>query len=170
MTGEDLGYKPGVVEQAKFQYSLLGKVFNKGLDEKDKIEGLSKRLKNIEGKNEKELKSIKDQGEKQLHTLTSKADKEVDFKNIFFKNKLNPESTKVYNEIKKQNKKIDYTKLFCVNSGKQHHYNFTIFLGLVTFAEDIYDVNLSLKAAKIKQRNMEDMIRKLEDYNPNKEK
>ena len=30
LVGEDLGYKPGVVEQAKFEYSLLGKVFNKG--------------------------------------------------------------------------------------------------------------------------------------------
>ena len=31
LTGEDLGYKPGVIEQAKFEYSPLGKVFNKGL-------------------------------------------------------------------------------------------------------------------------------------------
>ena len=30
LVGEDLGYNPGVVEQAKFEYSLLGKVFNKG--------------------------------------------------------------------------------------------------------------------------------------------
>ena len=37
LTGEDLRYKPGVVEKAKFEYSPLGKVFNKGLDEKDKI-------------------------------------------------------------------------------------------------------------------------------------
>ena len=28
-TGDDLGYKPSVVEQAKFDYSPLGKVFNK---------------------------------------------------------------------------------------------------------------------------------------------
>ena len=27
LTGEDLGYKPSVVEQAKFEYSPLGKVF-----------------------------------------------------------------------------------------------------------------------------------------------
>ena len=27
LTGEDLGYKPGVVEKAKFEYSSLGKVF-----------------------------------------------------------------------------------------------------------------------------------------------
>ena len=33
-TGEDLGYKPSVVEQANFDYSLLGKIFNKGLKKK----------------------------------------------------------------------------------------------------------------------------------------
>ena len=32
LTGEDLGYKPSVVEQAKFEYSPLGRVFNEGLD------------------------------------------------------------------------------------------------------------------------------------------
>ena len=31
LTGEDLGYKPGVVEQAEFEFFPLGKVFNKGL-------------------------------------------------------------------------------------------------------------------------------------------
>ena len=36
LTGADLGYKSGVVEQAKFEYSPLGKVFKKGLDEKAK--------------------------------------------------------------------------------------------------------------------------------------
>ena len=34
LTGEHLGYKPGLLEQAKFEYSPLGKVFNRGLDEK----------------------------------------------------------------------------------------------------------------------------------------
>ena len=48
LTGEDLGYKLGVVKQAKFEYSPLGKVFIKGLDEKDKKEGLLKTLKNVE--------------------------------------------------------------------------------------------------------------------------
>ena len=46
MTGEDLGYKPGAVEQAKFEYSSSGKVFNKGLKLHDKKEGLLKRLLN----------------------------------------------------------------------------------------------------------------------------
>ena len=53
LTGEDLGLKPSTVEQAKFQYSPLGKIFNKGLSEEDKKEGLFKRLENIKDKNEK---------------------------------------------------------------------------------------------------------------------
>ena len=51
LIGEDLGYKPGVVKKAKFEYSPLGKVFSKGLDASEKKEGLLKRLKIIEGKN-----------------------------------------------------------------------------------------------------------------------
>ena len=58
LTGEDLGLKPSTVEQAKFEYSPLGKIFNKGLDKDDKKEGLFKRLKNIEDKNEEQLKLL----------------------------------------------------------------------------------------------------------------
>ena len=61
MTGEDLGYKPDVVEKAKFEYSPLEKVFNTGLDESDKKEGILIRLKNIEGKNDQQLRAIKNQ-------------------------------------------------------------------------------------------------------------
>ena len=67
LTGEDLNYKPSSVEQAEFDYSPLHKFFNKVLEEEDKKEGLLKRLKNIEGKNEEQLKSIKDHGEQQLN-------------------------------------------------------------------------------------------------------
>ena len=52
LTDEDLGLKPGTIEQAKFEYSPLGKVFNKGLSEEDKKEGILKGLKNIKDKNE----------------------------------------------------------------------------------------------------------------------
>ena len=48
LTGEDLGLKPNTIEQARFEYSPLGKIFNKGLSEDDQKEGLFKRLKNIE--------------------------------------------------------------------------------------------------------------------------
>ena len=55
LTGEDLGLKPDTIEQARFEYSPLGKTFNKGLSEDDKKEGLFKKLKNIENA-QKDLK------------------------------------------------------------------------------------------------------------------
>ena len=58
LTGEDLQYKPRMIEQAKFDYSPLGKVFTKGLDKDDKEEGILKKLKNIEIKNKKQLEAI----------------------------------------------------------------------------------------------------------------
>ena len=48
LTGEDLGLKPNTIEQARFEYFPLGKIFNKGLDKDDKKESLFKRLKKIE--------------------------------------------------------------------------------------------------------------------------
>ena len=36
LTGEDLGLKPNTIEQARFEYSPLGKIFNKSLDKDDK--------------------------------------------------------------------------------------------------------------------------------------
>ena len=52
LTGEDLGLKPSTVEQAKYEYSPLGEIFNKGLSEEGKKEGLFKKLENIKDKNE----------------------------------------------------------------------------------------------------------------------
>ena len=45
-----------MIQKAKFEYSPLGEVFNKGLDETDKKEGILKRLKNIEGRNKEQIK------------------------------------------------------------------------------------------------------------------
>ena len=56
---KDLGYKPDALEQAKFEYSPLGKVFTDGLHKSDKNEGLLKRLKNIEDKSNNQLLTIK---------------------------------------------------------------------------------------------------------------
>ena len=36
LTGEDLGLRPDIIEQARFEYSPLDKIFNKGLSEVDK--------------------------------------------------------------------------------------------------------------------------------------
>ena len=58
LTGEDLDITPSIVEQAKFEYSPLGKIFKKGLSKADKKEGLFKRLENIKDKNDELLKTI----------------------------------------------------------------------------------------------------------------
>ena len=47
LTGEDLGYKPDALTQAKFEYSPLGKTLAFESTKEDKKEGLLKRLANI---------------------------------------------------------------------------------------------------------------------------
>ena len=45
-----MNYKPDPLQKAKFEYSPLGQVFNKGLDSSEKSKGLLKRLKSIKNK------------------------------------------------------------------------------------------------------------------------
>ena len=60
LTKKDLNYKPNAFEQAKFEYSPLGKVFIDGLDKSDRKEGLLKKLKNIEDKSNNQLLALRD--------------------------------------------------------------------------------------------------------------
>ena len=66
LTGKDLGLKPSTIKQAKFEYSPLGKVFTKGLNKDDQKDGLFKRLKNIDDKNEELLKIKKNKKTKNI--------------------------------------------------------------------------------------------------------
>ena len=59
LTKKDLGYKPDAFEQVKFEYSPVGKVFTDGLDRSDRNEGILKKLKNIEDRNNNQLLAIK---------------------------------------------------------------------------------------------------------------
>ena len=61
LTGKDLGYKTRVVEQGKYEYSPLGRIFNKRLEEDDKKDALLKRLSNIKDANEKQFQVIMDE-------------------------------------------------------------------------------------------------------------
>ena len=60
LTKKDLGYKPDAIEKVKFEYSPLGEVFTDGLNKSNKKEGLLKRLKNIENKNNNQLLALRD--------------------------------------------------------------------------------------------------------------
>ena len=60
LTKKDLNYKPNAFEQAKFEYSPLGKVFIDRLDKSDRKKGLLKRFKNIEDKSNNQLLALRD--------------------------------------------------------------------------------------------------------------
>ena len=111
LTGEDLGYKPSVVEQAKFDYSPLSKFFNKGLKEGDKKEGLLKRLKNIEDKNEEQLKAIKS--------------KNWNIKEVtdFVEEPLSLEAKASTEDFRSIQKDVDYRKLK-ITGGDKNTYDF----------------------------------------------
>ena len=115
LTGEDLDLKLSTVEQAKFEYSPLGKIFNKGLSEEDWKEGLLKRLENIKDENEEILNTF---------NTTNKTPK----------NKTNNQSKKlIYNALhsfaKFRNiddiKKLSFDSMF--NLMKDPHKKFTKF-------------------------------------------
>ena len=68
LTGEYSGYKANVIECAKFEYFSLGKIFTEGMGKDDRKEGLLKRLKNIEDKNQEQLKLISKANKTSSHT------------------------------------------------------------------------------------------------------
>ena len=96
LTGEDLNLKPSTVEQTKFEYSPLGKRFNKGLSEEDKKEGLFKRLENI-----------KDENKELMNTLSTT--------NKAFKNKTKNESKKLKYDVNHS-----FTELKNINNIKKN--------------------------------------------------
>ena len=112
LTGEDLGLKPSTIEEAKFEYSTLGKAFNKGLSEDDKKEGLLKRLRNIEDKNEKPLE-VKNKANENIKEVTD-----------FVNQPLSFEAKELINEIKAIQKDADYRKLG-IRGGYNADYDFS---------------------------------------------
>ena len=124
LTDEDLDLKPSTVEQAKFEYSPLGKIFNKGLSEEDKKEGLFKRLENIKDKNEELINRF---------STTNKAPK----------NKINNQSKKLIYDVnhsfaKLRNiddiKKLSLDSMF--NLMKEYHKKFNSLNNLKTRTKD----------------------------------
>ena len=105
MTRKDLKYKPDVFEQAKFEYSPLGKVFTDGLDKFDRNEGLLKRLKNIEDRNNNELLAIK-----YILRPAIKGENNGSFRIQDFKQKLIDENILDINAVGKIDKIVDKWK------------------------------------------------------------
>ena len=166
LTGEDLGLKPSTIDQARFEYSPLGKIFNKGLDKDDKKEGLFKRLKNIENSQKNLIKD--DNNESIYYTPRSEfddkddKDKKQQTNNIDTKppnafnylKRLSQKTNDLMDEIEEVNHDIDIYKLVFIGSDKEK-YNFNIFIMPLNFLSDIYNGEISLKEAEFKQRDLE---------------
>ena len=161
LTCEDLGLKPSTIEQTKFECAPLGKIFNKGLSKDDQKEGLFKRLKNIEDKNEKQLKAIEDKNEKQLDT-NSKS-----LKSISYFSQLSTKAKELFEKIKKEKNDIDPEKFVCVKTDGTI-FNFNKFKISLDLASNIYRNKKLLKDAGNEQNEIKILLNKLRKYNPTK--
>ena len=111
LTGEDLGLKPSTIEQTKFEYSPLGKIFNKGLSEEDKKEGILKGLKNIKDKNEELISIFSATNKASINGKLTKSDL------LTYNTKYSFSKLKNIDDIKK----LSLNSLF--NLMKDHHKN-----------------------------------------------
>ena len=150
MTGEDSGLKPSTIEQTKFEYSPLGKIFNKGLSEADKKEVLLKRLKNIEDTNKVKNK-IKNKGIKEV---TDFVDQPLSF-----------EAKEFINEIKVIQKDVDYRKLK-FRGGNNTDYDFSDYKTFKELFRDLYYRQFTTDDAESKQDEFSAVLTHLKIYNP----
>ena len=153
LTGEDLGLKPSTIEKAKFEYSPLG------LSEEDKKEGLLKKLKNIEDKNEMQLKTIKDQGEKQMREIKD-INRNNTLKVIDHIGRKSANTNKILRNIKKINNKLESAELVCIKTDGTK-YDFNIFTLPLRFAEKIHNYEFTLDKAINNQTELSILINKL---------
>ena len=149
-TGEDLGLKPSTVEQAKFEYSPLGKIFNKGLSEEDKKEGLLKRLKKIEDKNKKPLE-VKNKANENIKEVTDFVDQPLSF-----------EAKELINEIKNIQKNVDYRKLK-IRGGNNTDYDFSDYRTFKELFRDFYYRTITIDEVESKQEEFSVVINALKN-------
>ena len=113
LTKKDLNYKPDPLQKAKFEYSPLGQVFNKGLDFSERSEGFLKRIKDLEDKADNQLLVIENQGDRQLDLIdeiNNRRNRRINFRNerlveLEEKLKKKKEKLEIIGEVKK--KKIE---------------------------------------------------------------
>ena len=149
-TGENLDVKPSTVEQERFEYSPLGRVFNRGLKNEVKKEGLVKRVKNIEDKKEEVLKAIKDKTE-------------IKLKIDLFDEDLTPEAIVLIKETKSIEENVDYEKL-SFTGGNNKVYSLDSFKIFQKLTKDIRNKNMIIDEAEIKQNKFAEKLDELRTY------
>ena len=146
LTGEDLGLKPSTAEQAKFDYSPLGKILNKGLSEEDKKQGLLESSKNIENENKVKNKDIIEVPD-------------------FVNEPLSFEAKKLINEIKTMQKNVDYRKLN-IKGGNNTDYDFSDYRAFNELFRDLYYRKITIDDIEGKQEEFIVVMNVLERYVP----
>ena len=154
LTGEDLGLKPSTVEQANFEYSPLRSIFNKGLKEEDKQEGLLKRLTNIEDKNEQQLETTKSKNEN-IKEVTDFVEE--------------PLSLEAIEEIRMIQKDVDYTKLK-ITGGNKVTYNFSDYKTFKELFRELYYRKIATDEAESKPEKFNVVLGVLSKYTPRDQK
>ena len=156
-----MSLKPNTIEQARFEYSPLGEIFNKVLDKDDKKEGLFKRLENITNKNEEQLQAIKAQGEEQFKKLKNiEESKTLKVINGLAKKMI--KQIKYYLTLKK-NDELDTAELFCTKTDETK-YDFDRFSSPFKFVAKIYNYEITLEEAMDNKKKIENLIYKLKIY------
>ena len=154
LTGKNLGLKPSTVEQAKFEYFPLDKVFSKGLDEEeDKKEGLLKRPKNIEDKNEELLKTTKNKT-KNIEEIAN-----------FIKEPLSPEAE----DLMLDYRDVDYRELTFTVVNK-NTFDFSDFKTFNDLSRDLYFKKMTIDDAEKKQNEFNKTLGDLSDHTPKNKK
>ena len=149
LTGEDLGLKPSTIEQTKFEYSPLDKIFNKELNEEDKKEGILKRLNNIEDKNK--VNKVKN---KEIIEVTD-----------FVDQPSSSETKKLINEVKTIQKNVDYRKLK-IRGGNKTDYDFSDYKTFKELFRGFYYRKITVNEPESKREEFDLVINTLERYTP----
>ena len=134
----------------------MDKIFNKGLSEENKKEGLLKKLKNIEDKNELLLK-IKNRTENI---------KEV---SDFVKEPLSLEAKALIEEIRTIREDVDYRKLI-IRGANGVMYDFSNYKTFKELYRDLYYKKMTINDAEMRQKEFNSILNKLNKYQPKAQK
>ena len=155
LTEEYLGRKPSTVEQARFEYSPLGKIFDEGLKKEGNRERLLKRLKNNEDENEERLKAIKN---------NTGNIKEVTY---FVEEPLSLEAKELHEEIKMIQKDVDYRKLK-ITGGNNITFDFSDYKTFKELFRELYYKIMSINEVERKQEKFDGLLGALSTYSAKK--
>ena len=98
-----------------------------GWKKDDQKEGISKRVKNIEGKNEEQVTAIEDQGKEQLDAIKYININSKPLTTIGFFSTLSDEAEKLMENIKLIDDWLDTAQLVCTKTDGRTKYDFSKF-------------------------------------------